>query len=51
MFYALKTENGRQEKIEINRFFKEPEGNEEGNEDGRSIEISKEEYYERKERS
>lgn len=51
VFYALKTENGRQEKIEINRFFKEPEGNEESNEDGRLIEISKEEYYERKERS
>ena len=47
VLYALKTENGRQEKIEINRFFKEPEGNE----DGRLNEISKEEYYERKERS
>lgn len=51
VFYALKTENGRQEKIEINRFFKEPEGNKDGGEDGKLIEISKEEYYERKERS
>lgn len=51
VFYALKTENGRQEKIEINRFFKEPEGNKDGSEDGKLIEISKEEYYERKERS
>lgn len=46
MFYALKTEDGKQEKIEINRFFREPEGDEEGN----WTEISKEEYYERKER-
>lgn len=30
VFYALKTENGKQEKIEINRFFREPEGDEEG---------------------
>ena len=46
MFYALKTEDGKREKIEINRFFREPEGDEEGN----WTEISKEEYYERKER-
>ena len=46
VFYALKTENGKQEKIEINRFFREPEGDEEGD----WTEISKEEYYERKER-
>ena len=46
VFYALKTENGKQEKIEINRFFREPEGDEEGS----WIEISKEEYYERKDR-
>lgn len=51
VFYALKMENGRQEKIEINRFFKEPDGNKDDNEDGRLIEISKEEYYKRKERS
>lgn len=44
VFYALKTENGKQEKIEINRFFREPEGDEEGS----WTEISKEEYYERK---
>lgn len=46
VFYALKTEHGKQEKIEINRFFREPEGDEEGS----WTEISKEEYYERKER-
>lgn len=46
VFYALKTDDGKQEKIEINRFFREPEGDEEGN----WTEISKEEYYERKER-
>jgi hypothetical protein len=33
-------------KIEINRFFREPEGDEEGS----WTEISKEEYYERKDR-
>lgn len=44
VFYALKTENGEQQKIEINRFFREPEGDEEGS----WTEISKEEYYERK---
>ena len=31
VFYALKTEDGKQEKIEINRFFREPEGDEKGN--------------------
>ena len=46
VFYALKTENGELEKIEINRFFREPEGNEKGS----WTEISKEEYYERKDR-
>lgn len=44
IFYALKTENGKQEKIEINRFFREPEGNEEGD----WTEISRNEYYYRK---
>ena len=38
--------NGQQEKIEIDRFFREPEGDEEG----KWIEISKEEYDERKSR-
>nr|DAG55655.1 MAG TPA: hypothetical protein [Caudoviricetes sp.] len=46
IFYAIKTENGEQQKIEINRFFREPEGDEEG----RWTEISKKEYYERKEK-
>ena len=46
VFYALKTEHGKQEKIEINRFFREPEGDEEGS----WTEISKEEYYDRKNR-
>ena len=46
IFYAIKTKNGQQEKIEINRFFREPEGNE----DGKWTEISKEEYDERKSR-
>lgn len=46
VFYAIKTENGQPEKIEINRFFREPEGNE----DGKWTEISKEEYDERKSR-
>lgn len=46
VLYAIKTENGKQEKIEINRFFREPEGDEEGS----WTEISKEEYYERKEK-
>lgn len=45
MLYAIKTEDGNQEKIEINRFFREPEGDEEGS----WTEISKEEYYKRKE--
>lgn len=46
VFYALKTVNGNQEKIEINRFFRAPEVDEEDT----WIEISKEEYYERNER-
>lgn len=45
VFYALKTENGKQEKIEINRFFREPEGDE----NGTWTEISKEEYDKQKE--
>ena len=46
VFYALKTENGQQEKIEINRFFREPKEGEEG----RWTEISKEEYMQRKDK-
>lgn len=44
IFYAVKTENDKEEKIEINRFFRASKGNEEGF----WTEISKEEYYERK---
>lgn len=44
VFYALKTENGKQERIEINRFFRVPKGDEKGG----WIEISKEEYTQRK---
>lgn len=44
VFYALKTENGIQEKIEINRFFKEAKGFEACN----WIEITRREYSERK---
>ena len=47
VFYALKTENGEQEKIEINRFFRYPKDNEEYD----WVEISKEEYYKRKHES
>ena len=47
VFYALKTENGEQEKIEINRFFREPKDNEERD----WVEISKEEYIQRKHES
>ena len=47
VFYALKTENDKQEKIEINRFFREPKDNEERG----WIEISKEEYMQRKNKS
>ena len=45
ILYAIKTENGEQQKIEINRFFRAPY-----EDDGENdfIEISKEEYYERK---
>lgn len=46
VFYAWVTENSKQWKIEINRFFREPEGDEEGS----WTEITKEEYYERKDR-
>lgn len=46
VFYAFKTENDKKEKIEINRFFREPEGDEEGS----WTEISKEEYRARKAR-
>ena len=42
--YALKTENGEQKKIEINRFFRGPKDSEERD----WVEISKEEYMQRK---
>ena len=41
----LLTTDGKQQKIDINRFFREPKSDEKGN----WIEISKDEYYERKE--
>ena len=44
VFYALKTENGEQEKIDISRFFRASEDDE----PGAWTEISKEEYDERK---
>ena len=47
VLYALKTENGEQKKIEINRFFREPKDNEERD----WVEISKEEYMHRKHES
>ena len=46
VFYALKTENNKQEKIEINRFFREPKEGEEGI----WTEISKEEYMQRRDK-
>lgn len=46
VFYALKTENDKQEKIEINRFFRVPKEGEEGI----WTEISKEEYMQRKDK-
>ena len=46
VFYALKTENGEQKKIEINRFFREPKDNEKLIHGW--VEISKEEYMQRK---
>lgn len=49
IFYALKEQNGEQEKIEINRFFREPNKGEEQTYPG-WVEISKEEYEERKSR-
>ena len=45
VFYALATTDGKQQKIDINRFFREPKGDKKGS----WIEISKEEYHERKE--
>lgn len=47
VFYALKTENGQQEKIEINRFFKEQKVDRKYT----WSEISKEEYMQRKHES
>ena len=44
VLYCLKEDNGEQKRIEINRFFREPEGDE----SGCWTEISKEEYEERK---
>ena len=49
VFYALKTENGEQKKIEINRFFREPKDNEKLIRGW--VEISKEEYIQRKNES
>ena len=49
VFYALKTENGEQEKIEINRFFREPKDNEKLIRGW--VEISKDEYMQRKHES
>lgn len=49
IFYALKETNGQQEKIEINRFFREPYDNEKETYSG-WVEITKEEYEERKAR-
>lgn len=46
IFYVLKDENGEQKRIDINRFFRVPEENEEGN----WTEISEEEYYDRKDK-
>ena len=47
VLYALKTENGEQKKIEINRFFREPKDNEERD----WVEISIGEYMQRKNES
>ena len=44
VLYCLKEEDGEQKRIEINRFFREPEGDE----PGCWTEISKEEYEKRK---
>lgn len=49
VFYALKEKSGKQEKIDISRFFREPYENEKQTYSG-WVEISKEEYYERKDR-
>ena len=49
VFYALKEENGEQKRIEINRFFREPFNKEEESKEFPGwVEISKEEYSERK---
>ena len=49
VFYALKEENREQNKIEINRFFREPfENEEESKEFPGWVEISEEEYKDRK---
>ena len=49
VLYAFKEENGEQKRIEINRFFREPFENEEESEEFTGyIEISKEEYENRK---
>ena len=51
VFYALKEENGEQKRIEINRFFRESFNKEEESKEFPGwVEISKEEYYERKSR-
>lgn len=47
IFYVIKEENGQSTRFEINRFFKEPFEDEESNE---WVEITKEEYDERKSR-
>lgn len=46
IFYAIKEERGKQEKIDINRFYREAEKSED--EEGYMVEISKEEYEKRK---
>lgn len=46
VFYAEKTENGKQERIEINRFFRAPKLDEKG----AWTEISKEEYMKRRDK-
>lgn len=48
ILYAIKEEHGKQEKIDINRFYRKAEKGED--EEGYMVEISKEEYEERKAR-
>ena len=48
ILYAIKEEHGKQEKFDINRFYREAEKGED--EEGYMVEISKEEYEERKAR-